>query len=430
MTLAATLAEKILGCAAGRPVSAGQYAEVTPDRCFTVDDTIGMVMQYHREAGIERLAASSRLGIFYDHYAPADNAEHASDHAAGRLYARRHGIEHLYDVGQGISHQVCIERGLVLPGQLVFNSDSHTTTLGAAACFGTGLGAAETAYVWAVGSIWLRVPATIRINLTGTLKPGVDTKDACLALLRDYGARVATYKSIEFHGTGAATLDMASRMTLCNMAVDMGAKAAMFPADKITAAHFHRLNMRVDLTAGQPDDDAHYERDITLDLDSVEPLAACPHRLDEVSLIKDLEGTVINQAFLGSCTNGRLEDLRVAAAILHGRSVAPGVRMIVTPASSHVLAMALQEGLIQSMIAAGAVVTTPGCGACAGLHMGVLGDGEVCISSSARNFRGRMGNPNAAIFLGSPATVAASAIMGRITDPRSVGVQALGLSAA
>ena len=415
-----TLAEKILSRAAGEPVSAGQYVEVSPDWCFTVDDTIGLIMKYHQEVGLTRLVAPEHLGIFYDHFAPADNQEHASDHSAGRAYARQHGITHFYDVGQGISHQVCVERGLVKPGQLVFNSDSHTTTLGAAACFGTGLGAAETAYVWATGRIWLRVPTTIRVVLIGTLRPGVDAKDACLALLQAHGSRVATYRAIEFHGEGAASLNMASRLTLCNMGVEMGAKAALFPADSVTAAHFARLGIPIEMEAGRPESDAVYEREITLDLGDIEPMAARPHAVDNIGSVQDLEGTVIHQAFLGSCTNGRLEDLRAAAAILTGRHVASGVRMIVTPASSQVLAAALREGIIEILIAAGAVVTTPGCGACAGLHLGVLGDGEVCIASSSRNFRGRMGNPNAAVYLASPATVAASAVAGRITNPRSL----------
>lgn len=298
-----TLAEKILGRAAGEPVSAGQYVEVSPDWCFTVDDTIGLIMKYHQDVGLKRLVTPERLGIFYDHFAPADNREHAGDHSAGRAYARRHGITHFYDVGQGISHQVCIERGLVKPGQLVFNSDSHTTTLGAAACFGTGLGAAETAYVWATGRIWLRVPATIRVILTGTLKPGVDAKDACLALLQAHGSRVATYRAIEFHGEGAASLDMASRLTLCNMGVEMGAKTALFPADSVTAAHFARLGIPIEMEAGRPESDAVYEREITLDLGGIEPMAARPHAVDNVGSVQELEGTVIHQAFLGSCTN-------------------------------------------------------------------------------------------------------------------------------
>jgi len=228
-------------------------------------------------------------------------------------------------------------------GHLVFNSDSHTTTLGAAACFGTGLGAAETAYVWATGRIWLRVPATIRVVLTGKLRPGVDAKDACLALLQAHGSRVATYRAIEFHGEGAASLDMASRLTLCNMGVEMGAKAACSCRLRNRCVFFS-TRYPIEIKAGQPESDAVYERDITLDLSDVEPLAARPHAVDNIASVQELEGIVIHQAFLGSCTNGRLEDLRAAAAILTGRHVAPGVRMIVTPASSQVLAAAVREG--------------------------------------------------------------------------------------
>jgi 3-isopropylmalate/(R)-2-methylmalate dehydratase large subunit len=231
---------------------------------------------------------------------------------------------------------------------------------------------------------------------------------------------LATYRAVEFHGEGAASLDMASRLTLCNMGVEMGAKTALFPADAVTARHFAQLGIPIDLQAGRPEADASYEREVTFDLSDVEPLAARPHAVDDVCDVRDVEGIPIQQAFLGSCTNGRLEDLRAAAAILNGRHIAAGVRMIVTPASSQVFAAAMREGIIEILTAAGAIVTTPGCGPCAGLHLGVLGDGEVCISSSSRNFKGRMGNPNASIYLASPATVAASAVAGRITDPRSL----------
>jgi homoaconitate hydratase family protein len=415
-----SIAEKILSRAAGHRVSAHEIVDVRPDRCFTVDDTIGTVIGYHRAAGVTRLAMPDRIGIFCDHYAPADSAAHASDHRAGRLYAAAHGIKNFFEVGQGISHQICVERGLVLPGELVFNSDSHTTTLGAVGCFGTGLGAAETAYVWARGSIWLRVPATIKIRLEGRLSPGVDAKDACLALLQAHGTRLATYRAIEFSGPGAENLDLASRMTLCNMGVELGAKTAFFAADAVTEAHYHVLGLPIDIAAAQPDPGAAYEREITLDLSAIEPLVACPHAVDNIFSAQSQNGVSIDQAFLGSCTNGRLEDMRAAAAILLGRRVAPGVRMVVTPASAAVLQAALQEGLIQIMLDAGATLTTPGCGACAGLHLGVLGDGEVCISSSSRNFQGRMGNANASIYLASPATTAASAVTGRITDPRNL----------
>ena len=413
-----TMAENIIGRAAGQTTLPGEFVEVRPDRCFTVDDTIGLIMHYHRQAGVTKLADPDRVAVFCDHYAPANTREHASHHSSARAFARDRGITQFFDVGQGISHQIVADRGLARPGELIFNADSHTTTIGALGCLGTGLGALENAYVWATGHIWLKTPASIRVILTGRLPEGVDAKDACLALLHQYGAGLATYRAIEFHGPAAASLDMASRMTLCNMGVELGAKAAMFPADAITAAHFAALGMSVELGPGQPGADARYERTVDLDLSCLQPLVACPHTVDNVCPVQEVAGRRIDQAFLGSCTNGRIEDFRTAAAVLAGRRVAPGVRMIVTPASSQVLEAALAEGLIATMMSAGCVITTPGCGPCAGLHLGVLGDGEVCISSSSRNFRGRMGNPDAEIYLASPATVAASAVSGMISDPR------------
>lgn len=415
-----TLSEKILSRGAGRAVRAGQFIEVEPDWAFMVDDTVGLILTYLADAGVTRVRYPERIALFYDHFAPADNAANATDQRRGREFAAQSGIARLFDVGSGISHQIVVERGLVRPGQIAVNADSHTTTLGAVGCFGTGLGAAEMAYVWATGRIWLRVPATVRVRLIGALASGVDAKDVMLALLGQLSARVATYQAIEFHGEGVARLSMASRLTLCNMGVELGAKAALVPVDAVTVSHFARLGIDINPDAGRPDADAAYEKTVTLDLGTVGPMVACPHTVDNVQPIRDLGPVPIHQAFLGTCTNGRLEDLRAAAVVLRGKRVAGGVRMIVTPASREVYKSALQEGVLQVLTDAGCVVTTPGCGACAGLHMGVLGDGETCISSSSRNFLGRMGNRNAAVYLGSPATVAASALRGCISDPRDV----------
>ncbi|MDB5411857.1 MAG: hypothetical protein JWR10_192 [Rubritepida sp.] len=415
-----TLAEQILSRAASRPVRAGELVEVIADRCFVPDDTIALVMHHLKRAGITRLAAPERLGIFYDHFAPAETVASATIHAAGRRFATEQGIAHLFDVGDGISHQICVEKGLVRPGQLAFNADSHTTTLGAAGCFGTGLGATETAYVWATGLIWLRVPTTLRVILEGRLAPGLDAKDVCLTLLRELGTRAAVYRAIEYHGDGVAGLGMAARMTLCNMAVELGAKAAMVPPDAVTEAHFAVLGIARDESWPRIDPDAEYERTLRLDLGSLEPMVAGPHAVNRVSPINEVEAPRIDQAFLGTCTNGRIEDLRVAARILQGRRLAPGLRMIVTPASRAVHLAAMEEGLMRIFLDAGCVVTTSGCGACAGLHQGLLGEGEVCISSGSRNAPGRMGSRDAAIYLASPATVAASAVTGRLTDPRTL----------
>lgn len=415
-----TLAEQILSRAAGRRVCQGEIVDVVPDRCFTPDDTIGLVMHHLADAGVTRLAAPERLGVFYDHYAPAETVGSATVHAEGRRFVERHGVGWFFDVGEGISHQLAVERGLVRPGQLAFNADSHTTTLGAVGCVGTGLGATETAYVWATGSIWLRVPATIRTELSSRLQPGVAAKDVCLILLQRLGPRGATYRAIEFGGSGVASLGIAERMTLCNMAVEMGAKTALVAPDAVTRAHFAALGAPLEEPVPEYDASAAYESIATVELDAVVPMAAQPHALDRIAPVASLGAPRIDQAFLGTCTNGRLEDLRAAAAILAGRRVAAGVRMLVTPASRQVYAAALREGICDTLVAAGCVITAPGCGACAGLHQGVLGDGEVCVSSGSRNAAGRMGSRRAEIYLASAATVAASALTGRLTDPREV----------
>ncbi|QHI99651.1 homoaconitate hydratase family protein [Xylophilus rhododendri] len=415
-----TLAEKALSRAAGQPLKAGDFAVVQPDWCFTPDDAIGPIIDYLQEAGVRRPAHPARLGLVYDHYAPAGEIGMAGVHARGRRFVAEHGIAHFFDIGSGISHQLLMERGIVRPGQLVFNADSHTTMLGAAAAFGTGIGASETAYVWATGRIWLRVPATLRIVLHGRLGAGATAKDVCLQLLRRHGARLATYRAIEFHGEGAAGLDMPQRMTLCNMGVELGAKAAMFPFDAVTQRFFDALGIAVDAQAGRPDEGAVYESTVELDLAAVSPMVACPPTVDNVRPLSELSGIRIDQAFLGSCTNGRIDDLRAAAEVLRGRRVAAGVRMIVTPASSATYGEALRDGTIEVLHAAGCVVTPPGCGACAGLHLGVLGAGETCVSSSNRNFTGRMGAQDSEIYLASPAVVAASAVAGHLADPRSL----------
>jgi homoaconitase/3-isopropylmalate dehydratase large subunit len=268
--------------------------------------------------------------------------------------------------------------------------------------------------------MWFRVPRSVRVRLDGTLPALVDAKDVALELLRTLGPRAATYRSIEFQGDGVAELGIAQRMTLCNMAVELGAKAAVVPSDAVTTAHFGALGIPVAVDAARPDPDALYESELEIALAAVEPMVACPHRVDNVASVQDVTDVPIQQAFLGSCTNGRIEDLRIAARVLSGRCISPGVRMIVTPASKEVYATALHEGILATLIDAGCVVTTPGCGPCAGLHMGVLGDGEVCISASGRNFLGRMGNRASSVYLGSAATVAASAVAGRIADPRIV----------
>ena len=414
-----TLAEKIMGRLAGREVRAGQMVEIGPDWTFALDDGIGLIDQAFRLRGVKTLAHPERIALFFDHYAPADTPLHAHVQRVGRQLFERFGLprERLFDVGQGISHQIAVESGLVRPGQMVTNMDSHTLTIGAVGAVGCGIGGAEMASLWATGRLWFRVPHSLHVELEGTLPEGLYAKDVVLAMLREITARGALYDCIEFHGEALRRMTIPERMTLCNMGIEMGAKFAVVPGDAVTRDHYASLGVEV-ADMPQPDAHAHYRARHRFDLSTLEPLLAVPPRVDQVEPVAAHAGLPVHQAFLGTCTNGRLEDLQVAARVLRGRRIAPGVRMVVTPASRQVHLAALRAGLIEALVEAGATVTTPGCGACAGMHQGVLAEDEVCISSSSRNFLGRMGHPGSRVFLGSPATVAASALTGRLTDPR------------
>ena len=414
-----TLAEKIMSRLAGRAVRAGELVELSPDWTFSLDDGIGLIDRYFATNDIEQLAAPEKIVLFYDHYSPADSPLHAHVQRIGRLFCQRFKIEKLFDVGEGISHQIAIETGLVRPGEMVTNTDSHTTTIGAVGAAGCGIGAAEMAYLWAYGSLWFRVPESVRIELTGSLNPGVSAKDVVLRILQMVSARGANYSSIEYHGEALSAFSISDRMTLCNMGIEMGAKFAIVPADRVTRDHYEALGISIG-DPPQPDADAHYVASYSIDLSTVEPMISMPNRVDDVRPVSALPEICIDQAFLGTCTNGRFEDLAVAARILKGKRIAPGVRMVITPASRNVLQRALSEGLVETFISAGCTITSPGCGACAGIHQGVLAEDEVCIASSSRNFLGRMGSPAARIYLASPATVAASAVAGRIVDPRLI----------
>lgn len=413
-----TLAEKIMSRLAGRAVRAGDFVEIGPDWTFSLDDGIGLIDRYLKQNGVERLVAPDKIAVFYDHYSPADTPLHAHVQRLGRLLCERHGIEKLFDVGQGISHQIAVESGLIRPGDMVTNTDSHTTTCGAVGAVGCGIGCAEMAYLWTHGKLWFRVPESVRITLDGRLAPGASAKDVVLTILQRISARGAIYASVEYHGDGLAQFGMPDRMTLCNMGIEMGAKFATVPADEVTREHYGALGIDIG-DPPRPDPDAAYAAETRIDLTAIEPMVSVPNRVDDVHRVASLPEVRINQAFLGTCTNGRYEDLAVAAGIMRGHRLAEGVRMMVTPASRAVFKRALADGLIETFVDAGCTVTTPGCGACAGIHQGVLAEEEVCIASSSRNFIGRMGNRDARIYLASPATVAASALAGRIVDPRT-----------
>ncbi|MBN1935471.1 MAG: 3-isopropylmalate dehydratase large subunit, partial [Anaerolineae bacterium] len=383
-------------------------------RAMTIDSIAPEVIDVLRDQlHVDRLPHPERCAIFVDHVAPASNLATAEGQVRARRFAAEQGIDAFYDVGCGICHQLMVEEKLVQPGMVAVGSDSHSTTYGAIAAFGTGMGTTDIALAFATGRTWLRVPETVRVDLIGQLAAQVDAKDVVLHLLGRLQADGFTYQAVEFHG--AQDLSLASRMTLCSMTTELGAKAGLVPPDALTRSH-----------ASVPEwlmvqEGATYYDRLTVNLSEIEPLVACPPRVDDVRPARELGAVKVDQVLLGTCTNGRLQDLRAAAGILRGQRVAPGVRMIVIPASHRVLQDAVEDGTLSTLLAAGATVGTPGCGPCIGRHLGVIGAGEVCFSTSNRNFSGRMGSPQAHIYLGSPQVAAATALTGHITDPRDVG---------
>ena len=410
-----TISEKILSHASGRDVYAGDIVVASIDAAMMHDGMGQLVMDAFREMGGKSLWDATRVAVVIDHVAPSAYESFSKVHKAMREFAFKHNTR-FYEVGSGVCHQLMIESGLVFPGGLVVGSDSHTCTYGALGAFATGIGSTEMAAVFATGEIWLRVPSTIRINATGSFKKHVTPKDLILYVIGKIGAAGATYKAVEFMGSTLSQISISGRMTLCNMTVEMGAKTGLINPDEETF-NYVKSRARRPFRALKSDPDAKYEKTLEVDVDRLEPQIACPHSVDNVKPVKSVEGTEINQAFLGSCTNGRLEDLKAAAEILKGKKISRGVRMIVTPASQEVYLQALKNGFLEIFVKAGALVTNPTCGACFGGHMGLLAPGEVCVSSSNRNFVGRMGSPEAEIYLASPVTVAASALAGKIVDP-------------
>ena len=415
------IAEKILARASGREeVKPGEIVQPKVDMAMVNEITGPLAIQAFKKIGVPKVWDNSRIVLIQDHQVPADTVKSAELHRIMRQFAEEQEIKFLYDVGfGGVCHQIMVEKGHALPGDLIVGADSHTCTYGALGAFATGIGSTEMAAVFATGEIWLRVPSTIRINSEGSFKKHVTPKDLILYVIGKIGAAGATYKAVEFTGSTISQISISGRMTLCNMTVEMGAKTGLINPDEETF-NYVKSRARRPFRALKSDPDAKYEKTLEVDVDRLEPQIACPHSVDNVKPVKSVEGTEINQAFLGSCTNGRLEDLKAAAEILKGKKISRGVRMIVTPASQEVYLQALKNGFLEIFVKAGALVTNPTCGACFGGHMGLLAPGEVCISTANRNFKGRMGCNRAEIYLASPATVAASALTGVITDPREV----------
>ncbi|MBS7646448.1 MAG: homoaconitase large subunit [Candidatus Bathyarchaeia archaeon] len=413
------ISEKILAKASGRKeVSPGEIVEATVDMAMINDITGPLAIEAFYKIGVKKVWENERIVMVLDHQVPADSAKSAELHKIMRKFAKEQDIRYFYDVGfGGVCHQVMVEKGHVRPGELIVGADSHTCTYGALGAFGTGIGSTEMAAVFATGKIWLKVPETIKFNVIGKFQRFVGAKDLILNIIGQIGADGATYKAMEFDGPTIKGMSVSDRLTICNMAVEAGAKTGIINPDETALAYVkNRTNKPINLL--KSDEDAKYEKVIDVDVSLLEPQVACPSSVDNVKPVSEVEGTPIDQAFIGSCTNGRVEDLRLTAEIVKGKKIKKGVRLIVTPASHEVYLQALKEGLLRALAEAGACICSPTCGACFGGHMGLLADGETCISSSNRNFVGRMGSPKAQIFLASPATVAASALKGEITDPR------------
>ena len=414
-----TFAEKILARKAGLPVTVpGQIVEIEPDVVLSHDNTAAIYGTF-RQLGVERVRYPDRLAITLDHAAPAPTTKHAENHRIVREFVRAQGVAHFFDVGRGICHQVLVEEGLSLPGAVVLGADSHTPHAGVMGAFGAGVGRSEVAVLWATGEIWLRVPESMRITVRGRLEEGVTAKDLALKVIGDLGADAGLYMSVEWHGEAIQAMSLASRAVLPNMMAEMGAKNSYVVPDEATFAYLEGRAKRP-YEPVYPDPDARYAVDVVYDAGQIEPMVACPHTVDNVVPLSQVAGTRVDQAFLGTCTNARLEDLAAAAEVMKGRRVAPGTRMIVIPASADVYLRAAQAGYIATFIEAGAVVESPGCGPCMGNHMGVPAVGEVTISSANRNFQGRMGTKESEIYLANPAVVAASAVAGVIAHPKDL----------
>ncbi len=414
-----TFAEKILAKKAGlSSIQAGEIVEVTPDVALSHDNTAPIFGIFQKMGG-KQVINPDMHAIFLDHAAPAPTTKHAENHRVIREFVEEQNIPNFFDVGRGICHQVLVEEGLALPGEIVLGSDSHTPHAGVMGAFGAGIGRSEMASIWALGKIWLRVPETMKISVGGTLSPGVTSKDLALSLIGELGSDGALYMSVEWHGDAISNLSLEERSVLPNMMAEMGAKNSYILPDEKTLEYLSGRSRR-EFVPIYPDADAKYAHDLEVDGSSIEPMIACPHTVDNVRPLSEMEGVRIDQAFLGTCTNGRLSDLALAAEIIGDSKIAPGTRLIVIPASSQIYRRALEEGYIETFIKAGAIVESPGCGPCMGNHMGVPAIGEVTISSANRNFRGRMGTKESEIYLANPAVVAASAVKGTITHPEGL----------
>jgi homoaconitate hydratase family protein len=423
-----TLVEKILSRATGQvAVKAGDVVEPRVDLAMSHENGALVINQFHeifQGTGLEaRVWDPDRIALIFDHRVPAESAKTATNQKIVREFAARQGIKKFHDIRGdegGICHQILPENGYVLPGQVVVGTDSHTTSHGALGAFAFGIGATEMASVWALGRILnVEVPGTIKVEVHGDLQPYVLPKDLILYLIGQVSAQGANFKVIEFHGPTIGKISTSGRLTICNMAVEAGATSGIVPADAETVRYlYEEAGVKGAIEVLRPDADAVYDQVIEVDASELAPQVACPHMVDNVKSIQEVAGKQVNQIVIGSCTNGRLDDIQIAARILEGKKVARNVRMLVFPASARIYRQALKDGTLSTLMDAGAVVMNSGCGPCLGVHQGALADGDIALATTNRNFKGRMGNPSAEVYLCSPAVAAASALTGRITDPR------------
>ncbi len=417
--MAQTLAEQILSHAAGQPVRAGENVVVNVDLAMMHDSISPSIIKIlHAELGAQQVWDPERIAVVVDHVAPAATIQNAEHQANLRRWVREQNIRHFFDVGRGISHPVLVEESLARPGMLIIGSDSHSTGYGAVCAFGTGMGSTDMALALATGQTWLRVPETLRVRARGHFQPGVSAKDLGLRVARVIGADGATYQSVEWHGLD--DLSIADRMTLATLSIEVGAKAGMIPPTG-PGWEAHAAPRGLSAPAWlRVEEGADYRQTVEVDLDVLEPQISVPHYVDNVVDLSDLGRVAVDVVYLGTCTNGHYEHMAAAARILRGRRVASGVRLVVVPSSSEALRQASEDGTLTTLLSAGAAIGTPGCGACIGRHMGVLAPGETCLFTGNRNFRGRMGSPEAQIYLASPEVAAATALTGFITHPREV----------
>lgn len=410
-----TIAEKIMSNHAGYDVKAGELCIAKVDVAAVQDGTGPLMVQEFKKLGKKTLANPNRSILFIDHASPSPRKELSNTHVVLREFAKETGAV-LSETGCGVCHQRLVE-SYVNPGEILVGADSHTCTSGALGAFSTGMGSTDIAVAMALGKTWMKVPHTFKIVVEGEFQNGACAKDLILHLIGLIGADGATYKALEFHGSTIENMTMADRFTLANMAVEAGAKAGLFMTDEKTKAYLKEKGREDKFVEIKPDSDAVYERVIEINASKIEPTVSCPHTVDNTKLAKDLTHVKVNQVFIGTCTNGRIEDLRIAAEILKDKQVNPDTRLIVVPASKTVYKQAIEEGLLTILVDAGASILAPGCGPCVGVHAGILGDGEVCLATQNRNFQGRMGNTKGFIYLCSPAVAAHSALSGHITNP-------------